>query len=159
DGEVEILDAATVLAAIKGDRLYPIAALGIATGMRRGELLALQWQGVELERGLLSVERSLEQTRAGLRFKGPKSKHGKREISLPSSAVEWLRSHRHQQLQLRLQLGMGRPDAETLVFSDHEGNPIAPNHLSIMWRRAIAKLPNVPHVRFHALRHSHASAL
>jgi integrase len=74
--EVEILDAdqiATVLAAIKGDRLYPIAALAIATGMRRGELLALQWRDVDLERGVLSVKRSLEQTGEGLRFKGPNS--------------------------------------------------------------------------------------
>ena len=41
---------------------------------------------------------------------------------------------------------------------DHHGEPISPNHLSIMWRRAIAPLP-VPKVTLHALRHSHASAL
>jgi integrase len=65
---VEILDAgqiATVLDALKGDRLYPIVVLAIATGMRRGELLALQWRDVDLDRGALRVERSLEQTRAG----------------------------------------------------------------------------------------------
>jgi len=160
--EVEILDAdqiATVFTAIKGDRLYPIAALAIATGMRRGELLALQWRDVDLERGTLSVERSLEQIGKGLRFKGPKSRHGKREISLPPSAIEGLRQHRRQQLELRLQLGVGKPSDDALVFSDHEGKPISPNNLSTWWRRAIAKLPNVSHVKFHALRHSHASAL
>ena len=160
--EVEILDAdqiATVFTAIKGDRLYPIAALAIATGMRRGELLALQWRDVDLERGTLSVERSLEQIGKGLRFKGPKSRHGKREISLPPSAIEGLRQHRRQQLELRLQLGVGKPADDALVFSDHEGKPISPNNLSTWWRRAIAKLPNVSHVKFHALRHSHASAL
>jgi len=128
--------------------------------MRRGELLALQWQDVDLKRGVLSVERSIEQTRsAGLRFKGPKSKHGKRTISLPPSAVELLSGHRKAQLELRLQLGMGKPAPDALVFCDHEGNPLSPNYLSIRWRRAIAKLPGIPHVKFHALRHSHASAL
>jgi integrase len=67
---VEILDAgqiATVLDALKGDRLYPIVVLAIATGMRRGELLALQWRDVDLDRGALRVERSLEQTRLASR--------------------------------------------------------------------------------------------
>jgi integrase len=159
---VEILDAgqiATVLDALKGDRLYPIVVLAIATGMRRGELLALQWRDVDLDRGALRVERSLEQTRAGLPLKGPKSKHGKRAVSLPESAVDLLSQHRKAQLELRLQLGMGKPAPDALVFCDHEGRPIAPNHLSVLWRRALAKLPNIPRVKFHALRHSHASAL
>ena len=52
----------------------------------------------------------------------------------------------------------GEPATDALVFCDHHGEPISPNHLSIMWRRAIAPLP-VPKVTLHALRHSHASAL
>jgi integrase len=161
DKEVEILDAkqiATVLKALKADRIYPIVAVAIATGMRRGELLALQWRDVDLKRSLLSCERSLEETRAGLRFKGPKSKHGRRTISLPSSAVELLRQHQKAQLELRLRLGAGKPPADALVFCDYEGKPISPNHLSVMWRRAITPL-DIPKVKFHALRHSHASAL
>ena len=70
---MEILDAgqiATVLDALKGDRLYPIVVLAIATGMRRGELLALQWRDVDLDRGALRVERSLEQTRPGFASRG-----------------------------------------------------------------------------------------
>ena len=54
---------------------------------------------------------------------------------------------------------MGKPASDALLFCDHEGKPIAPNHLSVLWRRAIAKLPNIPRVKFHALPHSHASAL
>ena len=161
ESEVEILDAEQigfVLAALKNTRLHPIVALALATGMRRGELLALQWQDIDLKRGQLNCERSLEETRAGLRFKGPKSKHGRRTISLPSSAVDLLRQHHKAQLEVRLQLGAGKPPADALVFCDHEGKPISPNHLSVMWRRAIATV-GIPKVKFHALRHSHASAL
>jgi integrase len=158
ESEVEILDAdqiATALSVLKGNRIYPIVALAIATGMRRGELLALRWQDVDLEHGVISVERSLDEA---FRIRKPKSKHGRRTISLPLSAVELLRQHRKAQLELRLHLGMGKPESEALVFCDHEGKPISPNYLSIMWRRAIAGL-NIPQVKFHALRHSHASAL
>ncbi len=158
EGEVEILNAdqiAAVLDALKGHSIYPIAALAIATGMRRGELLALCWKNVNLDASEVKVERSLEQTKAGLRFKAPKTKHGRRTISLPASAADMLREHRKKQLELRFALGMGKPGAEALVFCSHDGKPLSPNYLSIQWRRAA----NLPKVTFHALRHSHASAL
>jgi integrase len=74
--------------------LHPIVSLAVATGMRRGELLALRWSDVDLSAASLKVERSLEETKAGLRFKSPKTKHGRRTITLPVSAVEMLRDHR-----------------------------------------------------------------
>lgn len=92
--EVEILEAgqvATVLHQLHGHELYPIAALALATGMRRGELLGLQLGDLDLNGVSLRVERSLEETAGGLRFKAPKTKHGRRTISLPPSAVSDLR--------------------------------------------------------------------
>jgi len=63
--------------------LFPIAVVALGTGMRRGELCALRWQDVDMDKATLRVERSLEQTRkSGLRFKSPKSKAGRRNISL-----------------------------------------------------------------------------
>ena len=117
--------------------------VALASGCRRGELLALRWS--DIDRAVLKVERSLEQTRAGLRFKGPKSKNGRRSISLPPFAVTMLDAHRREQLELRMKLGMGKPKLDALVFCNHDGEPIAPNHLSVMWRRAIAGL-DVPKV-------------
>ena len=106
----------------------------------------------------MRVERSLEETRAGLRFKAPKTRNGRRSISLPPSAVEGLRAHRRRQLELRMALGTGKPDPDALVFTTEEGNPLSPNYLSILWRRATSA-PDLPRVKFHALRHTHASAL
>ena len=142
DTEVEILDAdqiAAVLDALKGHTLHPIASLALATGMRRGELLALRWQDVSLEGASLNVARSLEQPKGHLRFKPPKTKHGRRTIKLPPSAVSMLREHRKAQIELRLQLGMGKHKPNSLVFCNHEGNPISPNYLSIMWGRVLPK--------------------
>ena len=155
DTEVEILDAdqiAAVLEALRGTRLYPITAFAIATGCRRGEIAALEWRDITFNQSCVRIERSMEQTRGGLRVKGPKSKHGRR-----TSAVAMLREHRGQVLELRMQLGMGKLGPHDLVFSDHEGRPISPNNLSVMWRRAARPLGLA--VRFHSLRHSHASAL
>jgi integrase len=159
--EVAILDAdqiAAVLDALKGHKLYPIVSLALATGMRRGELLALRWSDVDLGLAVLKVGRSLEQTKAGLRFKAPKSKHGRRVISLPPSAVAMLGLHRKEQLELRMALGMGKPNADALVFCNHDGTPFSPNNLSVTWGAAIRRA-GLPDVTFHALRHTHASAL
>jgi integrase len=159
--ETEILTAnqlAAVKEALRGHTIAPIVSLAIATGMRRGELLALQWGDVNLDGASLKVKRSLEQTRAGLRFKAPKTKHGWRTISLPPSAIDTLRSHRRQQLEFRIALGLGKPGSDALVFCTPEGEPISPNYLSIIWRR-LTEAKRLPKVRFHALRHSHASAL
>jgi integrase len=65
-----------MFAALRGRAFYPLAVVALGTGMRRGELCALRWQDVDLDRGVISVERSLEQTRKGLRFKSPKSAPG-----------------------------------------------------------------------------------
>jgi integrase len=145
--ELEILDAdqvAHVLQKLNGHDLYTIVAVDLATGLRRGELLALRLADADLEAATLRVERSLEETKAGLRLKPPKTGHGRRTISLPPSAVAVLREHRRRLLDLRLALGLG--------------SPFPPNRLSRRWQDACRSL-NLPRVSLHALRHTHASAL
>jgi integrase len=159
--ELEILtpeEISDLLAKLDGHALYPIAAMSLATGMRRGELLALRWGELNLSGATLTVKRSLEETKAGLRFKSPKTKHGHRTISLPPSLVGVLRAHRRYQLELRIALGQGRSGPTDLVFTSPEGNPMSPDNLSRDWRRVTASR-KLPRVRFHALRHTHASAL
>jgi integrase len=128
-----------------------LGAVTVATGMPRGELLAVRLADVDLDKGTVRVERSLEETKAGLRFKAPKTAHGRLTISLPMTAVAVLREHRRKLLQLRLALGLGKPDADTLLFSHPDGSPIPPNRLTLRWQDACASL-DLPRVSFHALR-------
>ena len=160
DTELEILEPGKVLAVLEALRdhpyLHPIACLAAATGMRRGELLALRWDDVDLERGVLRVERSVEETKAGLRIKPPKTKRGRRNIGFSTDTVAMLRDHRKKQIELRLQTGLGGQPA--LVFSDIEGQMLSPNNVTRAWGRAL-RARGLPPVGFHSLRHSHASAL
>jgi integrase len=159
--EVEALKAdeiAPVLEALRGHWLEPIAILALAAGPRRGELLALSWSSVDLQRGLMTISRSLEQTRAGLRFKQPKTKSGRREIALPPIAIEALKDHRLRQLEMRVRLGLGKLSNDALVFTTPDGEPMPPNNLSRDWARFI-KARKLPSISFHSLRHSHVSML
>jgi integrase len=87
-----------LLDAIRHTRVYWPALMALATGMRRGEILALRWRNVDLDRGNLRVVESLEQTKAGLRAKAPKSEKA-RVITLPAFGIEELRRLRREQAQ------------------------------------------------------------
>jgi integrase len=127
-------------------------ALALATGMRRGELLALRWCDVDLNTGKVRVERALEQTKTGLRFKEPKTKHGRRSIKVPASVIDQLRAHWKQQQEQRLKLGQGRAVEDDLVFVNADGTIRNPNTTTQEWIRFLAEF-DLPAVSLHALRY------
>jgi integrase len=138
-------------------RLYVPAMVSLFTGMRLGEVLALRWKHVD--RGVIGVREALEHTKAhGIRFKAPKSKAGRRDITLPDLLIDLLREHRKAQLELRLKLGAGKLPDDALLFGDIDGNPPSPNALSAAWSDFAERI-GMPAVTFHALRHTHASQL
>jgi integrase len=147
---------ARLLAAAQGSRLYIPILLAVATGMRRGEILALRWEDVDLGAGTVSVRRTLEQVRGRIAFKEPKSARSRRVIPLPAFAVAALRRHKAEQARLRLRLGPAYDD-QGLVCTTETGRPLAHNfgrdYLALLERAG------VPRVRFHDLRHSHATLL
>jgi integrase len=159
--EIEILGPAqikAVLLGLKGRPLYPIAVLGLATGMRRGELAALRWKDADLDGGKVRIEQSLEQTKGGLRFKAPKTKAGRRAVTVPPSVVSELRVHWRRQQEHRLALGLGKASDDDLVFARPDSSPYPPDSLTFDWARTVRRL-KLPIVTFHALRHTHASQL
>jgi integrase len=132
--------------------------LALATGMRRGEVFALRWKHVDLDRGSLRVMESLEQTRAsGLRFKSPKSDRT-RVITLPGFAIEELRRLKREQVEELLALGI-RQSGETLVCARADGKPLQPQSLTHQFARLVSRMKDFPRTRFHDLRHSHATQL
>jgi integrase len=144
---------------LRGHPLYMLASLALATGMRRNEMLALRWRDVDLDAGRLTIEQSLEQTRAhGIRIKAPKTRKGRRTISLPAHTVAELREHWRAQQEQRLALGVGRAPADSPVLASFDGKPQSPNAITKAWPVALAKI-GAPAVTLHSLRHTHASML
>jgi integrase len=147
-----------LLNAIKHTRVYWPALMALATGMRRGEVLALRWKNVDLEHGIVRVMESLEQTKdGGLRFKAPKSDRT-RAVTLPTFAIEELRRLKRQQAEDLLTLGI-RQTGETLLCARADGEPMQPRSLTHEFSRLIARQKGLPRVRYHDLRHSHATEL
>lgn len=156
---VIVRDVPAFLAKIEGARLYVHAVLALFAGMRLGEILALRERGVDLDRHLVEVREALEETKAnGIVFKTPKSRAGRRNITLPDIAVEALREHRKGILETRMKLGLGRLEPDYLLFANIEGKALRPSTVSSDWGELAGRI-GMPEITFHSLRHTHASQL
>jgi len=130
--------------------------LEAATGGRRGEVLALRWS--DIKDGVLSIERSLSQTRAGLEFKETKTGRENR-IVLPGSAISALSAHRVAQEQFRIQFGPTYRTDLDLVFCNLDGSPLRPDSVSSAISALCRRLKLPAGASLHTLRHSHGSHL
>jgi integrase len=158
--ELAVLSAeqsATLLEGIRRYRVYRPVLLALATGARRGEILALRWRHVDLDRGVISIVGAIEHTRAGIRFKAPKSGRA-RAVTIPGFALAELHRWRREQAEELLRLGV-RLNADTLLCARADGEPMLPTSLTHEWNKVAGKIEGVPRVRFHDLRHSHATTL
>ena len=141
---------------MRDTRLFIPVALAVLCGMRRGEIAALRWRHVNLAGASMGVVENAEQTKLGIRYKETKTGRG-RNVALSATALEALKSWRAQQAQEFLKLG-ARPDGDTFVVTQADGSPLQPRSLTHEWTRLLAKT-NLPRIRFHDLRHAHATHL
>ena len=155
---VIVRDVPALTEALKGTRLYVLAMTALFTGMRLGEILALRDGRVDLNRGVIQVREALEPTASGIGFKAPKTKAGRRDITLPAVVIETLREHRRELLEQRMRFGLGRLGPDDLLYASLDGSPMKPNTVSVGWSNFAARI-GMPEVTFHALRHTHASQL
>jgi integrase len=157
--EMRALDegcSAWLLDAAQGNRLYLPILLAIATGMRRGEILALCWRDVDFVNNVIRVQRSLEQTNAGVRFKEPKKKKSRRPISMPLLLVEALESHYGAQMEFKNRLGAGYENNDLICCYD-DGRIWIPESFTSLYSKFTRRIG--VKIRFHDLRHTHASQL
>jgi integrase len=159
--ELEILapeQLKAVLASLRSPELRTIADVALGTGLRRGELLAERWQDVDLDAAVLRVEQAVEQTkRGGIILKAPKTRHGRRTVTLAPATVAVLHEHWKRQQETRLALGLGKAPADGFVFANVDGSIRSPHWLTQAWRKAMAAAGI--QATFHSLRHTHASTL
>jgi integrase len=144
-------DEITRLLEVAGEPWHTFYQVTVQTGLRRGEALALRWGDLDLTKGLLSVRRSLGRFRDGRRYvvreTALKSRHSRRTIDLAPSVVEAL-----------LALPAGDDPERDFVFRSTAGGPIDPDNVDRAFKRHLTAA-GLPDVRFHDLRHTHASLL
>lgn len=141
---------------LAGDPLCSPVIFAILTGLRRGELLALRWDDIDLRRRVVYVRRSLEVIGSSeLRFKEPKTPNSIRSIALPQQAVDLLQRHKVEQ-DMHKRLHADRYADSGLVFCLHNGNPWNPKRFSSRFERKVRQL-KLPKVSVHGLRHTFAT--
>jgi integrase len=138
--------------------LSSLVLLGVATGARLGELLALAWPDVDLELGTVRIGRSRQIVGGRMQVKGPKTEAGYRTVALGPTLIAAMRRLHAEQAERRLALGTDYHD-EDLVICKVNGQPYRPDSTSTQFRKFVDSigLPRTVHV--HTLRHSAASFL
>jgi integrase len=157
--EAKHLDAdttAAVLKAAEGLRYRTVLVLIAATGLRRGEALALRWDYINLNEGTLKVAATLSRVGDQLSITEPKSPRSRRIVPLSPAIVSLLKAQRAAQAAERLHARNQWTDSG-LVFTTEFGTPVEPRNILRTIELAAAKL-DIEGVGVHTLRHSAAVA-
>ena len=145
----------TFLRAAAGHRLFPAFWLLAATGMRRNEVLGLRWEDIDFERRTIALNRGIVRVGYELRETRGKTRNAPRPIDLDPTTIELRRAWRMWQSTEAAAVGLN--DCGWVV-GDTAGRPVHPHAISQAFER-IARRANVPVIRLHDVRHTHATLL
>ena len=146
----------TFLEIARSHRLYIAFLLAASTGMRQGEILGLRWKDIDFEKATLSVSQALARDHKGFMLGEPKTSSSRRTIALPLNVIRALKQHR--KLQLAEKLAAERYEDHGLVVQTLVGTPVSPRNFARVWY-SLLKRAGVPKIRFHDLRHTHATLM
>jgi integrase len=167
--EVQTLTAEQIqklLETARGHSMEALFCLALATGMRRGELMALKWQDIDFATNTLQIRRTLSRIPSKLsaeKGKGfeetePKTKQSRRSVVIAPFAVEALKHHRVRQLEAKLKAGPAWQEHD-YVFCTSVGTHLNPTRDILDQLKILLKQAGLPDMRFHDLRHSSATLL
>jgi integrase len=140
-----------LLAASLPIRLRALLSVAVGTGMRLGEILGLKWEDIDLKAGTIGIRRSLAEVKEGFLLKEPKSKRSRRTITLPRFVSDALVDHRAAM--------MAEGNIAAVVFCTRTGQYISRSNFTAQVFKPLLKRAGLPRIRFHDLRHTHASHL
>jgi integrase len=147
-------EARRFLEAAESDTHRALWVLTLATGLRRGELLGLRWQDLDLDSGRLTVKQALVMLGGKAVIQAPKSKAALRPVRLTADAVAVMKEHKVRQAQRELASAYWRRSG--LVFTTSIGTPLSPRNVGRSFEECIDRA-GVPRMRLHDLRHVNAS--
>ncbi|GHE69282.1 site-specific integrase [Streptomyces capitiformicae] len=151
-------EARQFLTAARGHRLHALFELALHTGLRKGELLGLRWEDLDLDRGTAAVRRTLQRTSTGgLTTLPTKTRASEHRIALPARCLQSLKHHHEEQQRDRHTAGT-EWQHNGYVFTTPQGRPIDPTNLTRTFTTLLCKA-GLRRIRFHDLRHSTATLL
>jgi integrase len=142
----------TFLEAARHERLYPALRLSAMTGMRRGEVLGLKWSAIDLEQRRLTINSAIQLLDSRVIEVPPKTRTSRRSVDLDRETCKVLDAWGVQQAVTE------RFAPGSWVFASVRGGPVNPDLYSQTFDRLVARL-DVPKIRLHDLRHTHATLL
>jgi integrase len=145
------------LSFVADEPLYPVFRMAAMTGVRRGEAIALRWRDVEFDNARLLIRQSAIAVRHKVMIQPPKTGRN-RSVTLDAITLRVLRDCRSRAVADRLAAGLGRPSDDDFIFTDGEGQSLHPESVAKVFDRRVAR-GGLPRIRFHDLRHSHATHL
>lgn len=137
---------------LKGNKYELLVLLDFATGLRQGELLALDWKNIDLQNKTIKVTQTVkevyiytdnENKHIETIFQSPKTANSIREIPIPDNIVNMLASIKHK---------------EGLLFYDNLNNPLKAKRIFDFWKKLLSNC-DIPYKKFHSIRHTYASML
>ncbi len=161
---MEVYDEAEVgelLALLENEAIHwrVMITLALTTGLRRGELLGLDWKNVDLDKGTIDVRQALTFSKNGYKVKEPKTKNSIRRVSLPASLIPDLKTFKtHCNKQRMKTSDLWEGGENFFLFTFWNGKPLNPYSVGTWWRRFSAN-NKLKYIRFHDLRHTSATLL
>ncbi len=148
----------TFLQTIKGHRFEALFVITLFTGLREGEVLGLTWDAVDMDKGMLVVNKQLQKARGkgGAYSLVPTKNSKSRCITLAPFVLTLIKDIRRQQLEWRMKHGQGWANPTNLVFTDEIGGHLMPHTVYHRFKDVVTAM-GCPTVRFHDLRHTFAT--
>ncbi len=152
-------DVTAILDALEGEPLKwrALVHLLIVTGCRRGEILGLKWEKINLETGRARIDTTLLYAKDRGIYESTTKTGNVRTVGLPKETVQLLREWYKECLALRLANGDRWHDTG-YVFIRDDGQPMHPDSIA-HWLRTFSDRHGLPHINAHAFRHTVASVL
>lgn len=153
-----------LLERLKNMTCYIPVMLAVTTGMRLGEIAGLTWDKVNLDEGIIYVEKQLQKVDDSLELLPLKTESSKRKIILLDYTIKELKQLNKEQKENKLKYGEYYQETNFVVCQKKTGLPYEPQYISrnynrVMKEYGICEELNIPYIRFHDLRHTHATLM
>ena len=146
-----------LFAALKGDPMLPLVKITALYGLRRSELLGLQWDSIDFEAKTMSIRHTVAKVTEVIAKDKTKNASSRRTFPLTAEALDIFKVAKCQEEQNRIAFGKEYHE-NSYVFKWADGRPYSPDYVSHRFNDLLKK-HSLPHIRFHELRHSCASML